>query len=328
MTCNTYLNQIEYKERKESEKLKMKKVKLGKTGLDVSAIALGCMRFGGLEETQAKEFVETALEHGINYIDHADIYGGGYCEQLFGKVADLKGDSRERFFIQSKCGIVPGVMYDLSEEYILKSVDGILDRMNTEYLDCLILHRPDALVEPEEVAGAFDKLEAVGKVKYFGVSNMDSMQIELLKKYVKQPIVTNQLQLSITNSNMISSGMEVNMSTEGAVNRDGNILNYCRFNDITIQTWSPFQYGMFEGSFLGNERFPELNKVIDELAEKYQVSNTAIATAWIMRHPANMQMVAGTTNKERLVQIAKATEIVLSRDEWYRLYLSAGHILP
>lgn len=233
----------------------MKKIKLGSTDLKVSAIALGCMRFGGLEENQAKEFVETALENGINYIDHADIYGGGYCEQLFGKVVDLTGDNRERFFIQSKCGIVPGVMYDLSEAYILKSVDGILKRLNTEYLDCLILHRPDALVEPEEVAQAFDKLEESGKVKYFGVSNMDSMQIELLKKYVKQPIVTNQLQLSITNSNMISSGMEVNMSTDGAINRDGSILNYCRFNDITIQTWSPFQFGMFEGSFLEMKDF-------------------------------------------------------------------------
>lgn len=314
--------------KKESEIYDMKTVKLGSTDLQVSAIALGCMRLGGLDEKNTKEFVETALENGINYIDHADIYGGGYCEQLFGKAIDLKGDSREKFFIQSKCGIVPGIMYDLSEEYILKSVDGILDRLGTEYLDCLILHRPDALVEPEEVAQAFDKLEESGKVKYFGVSNMDSMQIELLKKYVKQPIVCNQLQLSITNSNMISSGMEVNMSTDGAVNRDGSILNYCRINDITIQTWSPFQFGMFEGSFLGNERFPELNKVIDELAEKYNVTNTAIATAWILRHPANMQMVAGTTNKDRLIQIAKAAEIQLSRDEWYRLYLSAGHILP
>ena len=306
----------------------MKTVKLGSTDLQVSVIALGCMRLGGLDEKQAKEFIETALENGINYIDHADIYGGGYCEELFGKAVNLKGNEREKFFIQSKCGIVPGVMYDLSEEYILKSVEGILSRLGTEYLDCLILHRPDALVEPEEVAQAFDKLEESGKVKYFGVSNMDSMQIELLKKYVKQPIVCNQLQLSITNSNMISSGMEVNMNTDGAVNRDAAVLNYCRLNDITIQTWSPFQFGMFEGSFLGNDRFPELNKVIDELAEKYKVTNTAIATAWILRHPANMQMVAGTTNKERLVQIAKAAEIQLSRDEWYRLYLSAGHILP
>ena len=159
-------------------------------------------------------------------------------------------------------------------------------------------------------------------------SNMDSMQIELLKKYVKQPIVANQLQLSITNSNMISSGMEVNMNTNGAVNRDGSVLNYCRLNDITIQTWSPFQFGMFEGCFLGNEKFSELNKVVDELAEKYNVSNTAIATAWILRHPANMQMVAGTTNKERLIQIAKACDIELTKEEWYRLYLSAGHILP
>lgn len=306
----------------------MKRVKLGNTGLDVSAIALGCMRIGGLDEKSAKEFIDTALENGINYIDHADIYGGGYCEELFGKAVDLRSSIREKMFIQSKCGIVPGVMYDLSKDHIINSTDKILKRLNTDYLDCLILHRPDALVEPEEVAEAFDVLENSGKVKYFGVSNMDSMQIELLKKYVKQPIVANQLQLSITNSNMISSGMEVNMSTNGAVNRDGSVLNYCRLNDITIQTWSPFQFGMFEGCFLENEKFSELNKVVDELAEKYNVSNTAIATAWILRHPANMQMVAGTTNKERLIQIAKACDIELTKEEWYRLYLSAGHILP
>lgn len=306
----------------------MKRVKLGNTGLDVSAIALGCMRIGGLDEKSVKEFIDTALENGINYIDHADIYGGGYCEELFGKAVDLHSSMREKMFIQSKCGIVPGVMYDLSKDYIINSTDKILKRLNTDYLDCLILHRPDALVEPEEVAEAFDVLENSGKVKYFGVSNMDSMQIELLKKYVKQPIVANQLQLSITNSNMISSGMEVNMNTNGAVNRDGSVLNYCRLNDITIQTWSPFQFGMIEGCFLGNEKFSELNKVVDELAEKYNVSNTAIATAWILRHPANMQMVAGTTNKERLIQIAKACDIELTKEEWYRLYLSAGHILP
>ncbi len=306
----------------------MKRVKLGNTGLDVSAIALGCMRIGGLDEKSAKEFIDTALENGINYIDHADIYGGGYCEELFGKAVDLHSSIREKMVIQSKCGIVPEVMYDLSKDYIINSTDKILKRLNTDYLDCLILHRPDALVEPEEVAEAFDVLENSGKVKYFGVSNMDSMQIELLKKYVKQPIVANQLQLSITNSNMISSGMEVNMNTNGAVNRDGSVLNYCRLNDITIQTWSPFQFGMFEGCFLGNEKFSELNKVVDELAEKYNVSNTAIATAWILRHPANMQMVVGTTNKERLIQIAKACDIELTKEEWYRLYLSAGHILP
>lgn len=306
----------------------MKLVNWGSTKEKVPAIAIGCMRLGALDEKGAAEFIDTALENGLNFIDHADIYGGGYCEELFSKAVKLSTDNREKFFIQSKCGIVPGVMYNLSKEYILESVDKILTRLNTEYIDALLLHRPDALVEPEEVAEAFDKLEQSGKVKYFGVSNMNPMQIQLLQKYVKQPLVANQLQLSITNSNMIRSGMEVNMATEGAVNRDDSVLDFCRLNDITIQTWSPFQYGMFEGTFLGNDKFKELNAVIDELAEKYNVTNTTIATAWILRHPANMQMIAGTTNKDRLLQIAKAMDIVLTREEWYKLYLAAGHILP
>lgn len=306
----------------------MKYVEFGKTGIKVPAIVLGCMRLGALDEKGVESYLDTALSLGVNFIDHADIYGGGSCEELFGKAAKLNDGNREKYFIQSKCGIVPGVMYDLSKEYILNSVDNILKRLNTDYLDALLLHRPDALVEPEEVAEAFDILENSGKVKYFGVSNMNSAQIQLLKKYVKQDICANQLQLSITNSNMISSGMEVNMSTDGAVNRDGSVLDSCRLNDITIQTWSPFQYGFFEGVFIGNDKFPELNKVIDELADKYNVTSTTIVTAWILRHPANMQMIAGTTNSERLKEIAKAANIEITREEWYKLYLAAGHMLP
>ncbi len=307
----------------------MKQIKLGKTNISVPAIVLGCMRLGALDLKTAEKFIDTALELGINYIDHADIYGGGSCEELFGKAAKLNIlTNREKFFIQSKCGIVPGVMYDFSKEHIIDSVDGILKRLGTDYLDALLLHRPDALMEPEVVADAFDTLEKSGKVRNFGVSNMNPMQIQLLQKYVKQPICANQLQLSITNSNMISQGLEVNMSSDGAVNRDGAVLDFCRLNDITIQTWSPFQYGFFEGVFIGNDKFPELNKVIDELAQKYNVTPTTIVTAWILRHPANMQMIAGTTNAERLKQIAQASDIEISREEWYKLYLSAGHILP
>lgn len=306
----------------------MKLVNFGNLGIKVPAIAIGCMRLGALDEKGVAQLIDTAMENGMNFIDHADIYGGGSCEELFAKAVNLNADNRENYFIQSKCGIVPGVMYNLSKDYILNSVDGILKRLNTEYIDSLLLHRPDALMEPEEIAEAFDVLEQSGKVKYFGVSNMNPMQIQLLKKCVKQPIVANQLQLSITNSNMIRSGMEVNMTTEGAVNRDDSVLDYCRLNDITIQTWSPFQYGMFQGSFLGNGEFKELNQAIDEIAEKYNVTNTAIATAWILRHPANMQMISGTTNIERLKQIIQAADIEITREEWYKLYLSAGHMLP
>jgi predicted oxidoreductase len=219
-------------------------------------------------------------------------------------------------------------MFDFSKEHILSSVDGILKRLKTDYLDILLLHRPDALVEPEEVAEAFDQLEQSGKVRHFGVSNQKPMQIQLLQKYVKQPIVANQLQLSITNATMISNGIEVNMLTDHSVDRDGSILDFCRLNDITIQPWSPFQYGFFEGVFLGNDKFPELNKTIDRIAEKYGVSNTTIAMAWLLRHPAKMQPVTGTMNYKRLEEICKASELYLTREEWYKIYTSAGNRLP
>ena len=306
----------------------MREIKLGKSNLMVPVIAAGCMRMDSLDERTAASFIDKALSLGVNFFEHANIYGGGLCETLFAKAVGMKPSVREKFILQSKCGIVPGKMYDFSKEHILSSVDDILKRLNTEYVDVLVLHRPDALVEPEEVAQAFNILKTSGKVNHFGVSNHKPSQIELLQKYIDEPLVTNQLQFSITNSSMIESGMEVNMTTQGAVDRDGSVLDYCRLHDITIQTWSPFQYGFFEGVFLGNDKFPELNKVIDEIAEKYAVTNTTIAAAWILRHPAKMQLIAGTMNEKRLEEICAAADITLSREEWYRIYLAGGHLLP
>lgn len=305
----------------------MRKIKLGSSALEVPVIAVGCMRINSLEKAEAERFVQTALEEGANFFDHADIYGGGDCEEIFAEAINMNADIRENIILQSKCGIRKG-MFDFSKEHILESVDGILTRLKTDYLDTLLLHRPDALVEPEEVAEAFDILESSGKVRYFGVSNQNPMQIELLKKYVKQPLVANQLQLSITNATMISNGINVNMENESAINRDGSILDYCRLHDITIQPWSPFQYGFFEGVFLGSDKFPELNQQIDELADKYGVSNTTIAIAWLLRHPANMQPIIGTMNINRLKECCKASEIRLTREEWYSIYRTAGNILP
>lgn len=306
----------------------MKKIQLGKSGLKVPAIAVGCMRMSQADPEKLPAFIESCLEYGANFFDHADIYGNGECETLFAQAIGMKPSVREKVLLQSKCGIVPGVMYDFSKEHILDSVDGILKRLNTDYLDVLLLHRPDALMEPEEVAEAFDRLETSGKVRHFGVSNQRPYQIQLLQKYIRQPLVVDQLQFSMTNSQMVTQGMEVNMATDGAVDRDGGILDYCRLNDITIQAWSPFQYGFFSGVFLGNEKFPELNQAIGKLAEKYQVSDTAIVTAWMMRHPAGMQMVTGTMNAGRMKEICQGTDIVLTRQEWYELYLAAGHMLP
>jgi predicted oxidoreductase len=302
-------------------------MKLGTSELEVPVVAIGCMRINSLEKNEAETFIQTALEEGVNFFDHADIYGGGACEEIFAEAIHMNAEVREKIILQSKCGIRKG-MFDFSKEHILDSVDGILKRLNTEYLDTLLLHRPDALVEPEEVAEAFDTLESSGKVRHFGVSNQNPMQIQLLKKYVKQPLVANQLQLSITNANMISNGINVNMQNESAINRDGSILDFCRLNDITIQPWSPFQYGFFEGVFLGNEKFPELNQKIDDIAAKYEVSNTTIAIAWLLRHPAKMQPVIGTMNVDRLKECCRASEIHLTREEWYEIYRAAGNILP
>ena len=305
----------------------MRTLKLGGSTLDVPVIAVGCMRLDSLDRQDAERFVHTALDEGANFFEHADIYGGGRCEEIFADAAGMSSSVRGKVILQSKCGIRPG-MFDFSREHILASVDGSLKRLKTDYLDVLLLHRPDALVEPEEVAAAFDELEQSGKVRHFGVSNQHPRQIDLLKKYVRQPLVANQLQLSITNASMITSGFNVNMENSAAINRDGGILDYCRLHDLTIQPWSPFQFGFFEGVFLGSDKFPELNAKIAEVAQKYGVSDTTVVMAWLLRHPARMQPVTGTMNTGRLKDCCKASEVHLTREEWYAILLSAGNVLP
>ena len=305
----------------------MKTMKLGPSDLQVPVIAVGCMRINRLSKPDAERFVKTALEEGANFFDHADIYGGGACEEIFADAVGMNGSVREKLILQSKCGIRKG-QFDFSREHILASVDGILKRLKTDYLDVLLLHRPDALVEPEEVSEAFDTLQSSGKVRHFGVSNQNPMQMQLLQKSIKQPILANQLQLSVTNATMISAGINVNMLNDSAINRDGSVLDFCRLNGITIQPWSPFQYGFFEGVFLDNENFPELNAAINEIAAKYGVTNTTIAIAWLLRHPARMQPVTGTMNIGRLKDCIKAADIWLTREEWYTIYRAAGNILP
>lgn len=305
----------------------MRKIRLGVSELEVPVVAVGCMRINQLQPKEAEQFVQTALDLGANFFDHADIYGGGACEEIFAQAIHMNERVREKVILQSKCGIREG-RYDFSKEHILNSVDGILRRLRTDYLDVLLLHRPDALVEPEEVAEAFDILYSTGKVRYFGVSNHKPMQIELLKKYVRQPILANQLQLSIMHAYMISNGMNVNMDVPAAYDRDGSVLDYCRLHEITIQPWSPFLYGFFEGVFVGNEKFPTLNAKMDEIGARYGVTKTTLAIAWLLRHPAKMQPVVGTTNLQRLKDCVKAAEVNLTREEWYEIYLAAGNTLP
>lgn len=307
----------------------MERYKVSGTDLSIPKIGLGCMRITGLKEVaKVRELIDTAMEAGINFFDHADIYAGGESEQIFGE-AVKQGTllARENMIIQTKCAIRPG-MFDFSKEHILGSVDKSLKRLGMDYVDILLLHRPDTLMEPEEVAEAFDKLAASGKVRYFGVSNENGAQIALLNKYCDNKVRFNQMQLSVAYCPMIDAGFNVNMENDAGVNRDGQILEYCRYHDITLQAWSPFQYGFFGGVFVGSEKYPELNEKLDALAAKYKVSASAIAIAWILRHPAGIQPILGTTNAKRVREIAKAADIRLERKEWYDLYLAAGKKLP
>lgn len=295
-----------------------------------SRIILGCMRMPALNVENAANVIQNAYEHNINFFDHATCYGGGEAEERFGQAFKNLNIKRADVIIQSKCGLrFENNTFDWSKDYIISSVDSILKRLDMEYLDVLLLHRPDLLFDPEEVAEAFDELEKNGKVRNFGVSNTMPMQIELLKKYVKQPIIINQLQLSLEQSQLIDQDLYMNnMTTDYSIMRDGSALNYCRLNDITIQAWSPLQHGMFGGNFVDNPDFPEINKALAELSDKYNISKTAIAISWILRHPANIQVIAGTMNPTHLNDLCQAESIRLSHEDWYKLYLSSGKFLP
>lgn len=305
----------------------MKEIIMANGNIKASEIGLGCMRISDMNKESVNSLINTALDCGINFFDHADIYGNGKSEEIFSEALSLTPSLREKVILQSKCSIRPG-MYDFSKEHILTSVDSILKRLKTDYLDILLLHRPDTLMEPEEVNEAFEELYSKGKVKNFGVSNHNSMQIELLNKYLKNKISINQLQFGIMHTGIIDSGLNVNMKNDASINRDGSILEYCRLNDINIQAWSPFQYGFFKGVFIDNPKFPEINKKLSEIGEKYNVSKTAIATAWILRHPAKIQTIVGTTNESRLRDICTASNITLTKQEWYEIYCAAGNSLP
>ena len=305
----------------------MNKIDLGKSGLLASEIALGCMRMADNSVSDASKVIQTAFDNGIDFYDHADIYGGGASEEIFAKALKETSIKREDILIQSKCGIRKG-SFDFSKEHIINSVEGSLKRLNMDYLDALVLHRPDTLVEPEEVAEAFNELQQSGKVKQFGVSNQNPMQIELLQKYIDQKLIVNQLQLGIMHSGMIDAGINVNMTNSRSIDHDGSVLDYSRLHDMTIQAWSPYQFGFFEGVFLDNDKFPELNATINEIAATKGVTNTAIATAWITRHPAKIQTIIGTMNPTRIKDAAMASTITLSREEWYSIYRAAGNVLP
>jgi predicted oxidoreductase len=313
----------------------MEKIKLGGSSLEASRIVLGCMRIADMEDRALAKHINRAIELGINLFDHADIYGDGECERKFSKVLTSEVN-REDILLQSKCGIrhagdsnrKEDQYYDLSKDYILDSVDGILARLGTDYLDLLMLHRPDALMEPGEIAEAFDRLHDSGKVRHFGLSNFHTTQFDFVQKHTDHKLVTNQVQFGVGAPHMINSRMQANTPFEGAGDRDGGLLEHSRLNDVTLQAWSPFHYGYFEGIIMDDPKYRTLNDVLEDIGHSHGLTKNAVAVAWILRHPANMQTIIGTTNTSRLEDIAKAGNVTLSREEWYRIYKAAGHMLP
>ena len=318
----------------------MKKIVYGEAKTEVSEVVLGLMRIGPgsqasrlMEVNEVEELIETALESGINMLDIADVYGRGLCETRLGEAFDAKKGLRDRVFLQSKCGIRKGsgkdiTYYDFSKEYILTATEDILKRLRTDHLDCLLLHRPDVLMEPEEVAEAFDALKSSGKVLHFGVSNCNPIILERLRRVLPMPIVANQMQLSCAFTPMIDAGVNVNMENDASVMRDGGTLEYCAMHDITVQAWSSLQYGFFGGVFIGSDKYKELNAVLERIAAEKNVTSAAVALAWILRYPSSMQAVIGTTNPQHVKEAAAAQTFALTRKEWYEIYVAAGNTLP
>lgn len=290
-------------------------------------IALGCMRLAKLSYEEAEQLILCAIENGIELFDHADIYGNRKCEELFGQIIKKNPSIRNKIIIQSKCGICKGY-YDLSKEHIIKQVLESIRLLNCGYLDILLLHRPDALVDYKEVNEAFNYLYENGLVKSFGLSNMNPLQIELYNKYLDHKIQYNQVQFSIVHSHMISEGLFVNMSEEEGLLRSGGLIEYSMLKDIQIQAWSPLMASWDDGTFIDNPKYQNVNKVLEELSNKYNVTKNAIAVSWILRHPASITPIVGTTSKKHLLEMIEGTKIKLTKEEWYRLYLSNNHLLP
>ncbi|MGN7190573.1 MULTISPECIES: aldo/keto reductase family oxidoreductase [unclassified Curtobacterium] len=308
----------------------MKTLELPQTDLTASDVVVGLMRITDMSDEEIRSLYAASRDAGVTMFDHAAIYGGWHgCEARFGEAVTLSSSERGAIQLQTKVGIRQGY-FDFSYEHIVESVHDSLEALRTDYVDVLLLHRPDALVEPEEVARAFDELHAAGKVHHFGVSNHTPGQVELLKRSVRQPLAFNQVQLSITHANVIAQGVAANMGgLDQSVDRDNDVLNHARMNGITLQAWSPFQKGFFDGVFLGDrEHYAELNDVLDEVAAAHGVTPTGIAVAWITRHPAHFQVVLGTTNPQRVRDAAAGSDVVLSREEWYRIFTAAGHTVP
>ncbi len=313
------------------EGVTMRYVEFGKGKARVSEIVLGSMRIPQMSAAEVGELLDTCLDEGINIVDTADIYGGGHSEELLGEAFAAKPGLRDDIFLQTKCSIrfgEHGSWFDFSKKYIISAVEASLKRLQTDHVECLLLHRPDVLMEPDEIAEAFDELYNAGKVIEFGVSNQNPLQMKRIAKAWGHKLAANQVQLSVAFAPAFEAMLNVNMENASADMRDGGIFEYCQSKNIAIQAWSVFQHGYFAGTFLGSPEYVELNAVLDRLAKKYDVTPGAVALAWILRYPAKMQAVIGTTKATRIREAARACDFDLTREEWYELYKAAGRQLP
>jgi predicted oxidoreductase len=324
---------------KKSEPMEM--IKIPHTDLNVARLAVGCMGLGGGlapdtqltadHERQARELLDAAEEIGANFFDHADIYGRGRSEEVFGRVLKQRPSLRDRIVIQSKCGIrwadePPGTpqRFDFSRDHILESVDGILRRLSTDRLDILLLHRPDALWEGEEIAEAFQKLHHSGKVRYFGVSNQNRFQMEYLQSFLLDPLVANQVEMSLLHNGFVEAGISFNQNSPRYPDGWEGTMEYCRMSGVLLQAWSPLAQGVLMGNVDGQpENIRRTAALVQQYAQQHETTPEALLLAWLLRHPAKIQPVLGTSRPGRLRACAKALSVSLSREEWYSLFAAA-----
>ncbi|KZN48510.1 aldo/keto reductase [Pseudoalteromonas luteoviolacea] len=309
----------------------------------VGPIAYGCMGLGGqgphltsADVMQAHSVIDCALESNISFFDHADIYRDGRAEQVFGKVLSERPDLRAKMVIQSKCGIRKKNdeqvgRYDFSSEWVKHSVDGILSRLNIEYLDVLMLHRPDPLMQIDELAEQISRLKRQGKINHIAVSNMNLHQMSFLQSALNMPIISNQIEMSLAKLDWLNDGVMVGSQGNHLVDFVSGTLEYCQQHEIQLQAWGSMAKGQFseQGLYSDELRVRKTSQLVKKLAHKYHVSVEAIVLAFVLRHPAKVQPVIGTTQEIRIKNAVEAIDVCLEREDWYNLYVSSrGNPLP
>ena len=328
----------------------MQTCKIPHTDLLVSRLAYGCAgliawnkdEVSAGDIAKAARVVNTAYDNGITFFDHADIYAFGKSEMVFGEVLKQSPGLRDKLVIQSKCGqrLPDGwqrgdpIRADLSREHIVSSVEGSLKRLRTDRLDILLLHLPDALVEPQEVAQAFDELSSSGKVRYFGVSNHTAAHIQKLQKSVRQPIVANQIHLGLAHAFAFTDGMEFTLQMANGATADRGYMgiagtgtmDYCCVHDIQLQAWSPLRSALLNPAANSSPELTRTAQLLVDLAQQKQTTASVIALAWLLRHPAGIVPIMGAGNPDHIIENCAADGVKLSREEWYDLLAAAAPV--